>query len=244
MQHANRLEQMSRSALPVVVRQTLNAAAFDVKTDTMPESAKRFIHRKATFFQANSGVTPATGFDINTMSSTVGFKPKPNDKSHSVEDLEQQEDGGHIDNRAFIAIPAGRNASSWRKMVRKNMTLAYINSRQSIGTQSSIVDSLHATGKNKKQRFIKSAVAAGKGGFVLGTHRVRGSRMLMYINSIKRVGRDMKINSTAIYSVKAGRQVTPDGKFHGFMKHASQQSAAKMQRTFIILAEKKLKGIR
>ena len=41
--HAARLERQSKSALPVVVRQTLNKAAYDVKQRTMPrETNKEF----------------------------------------------------------------------------------------------------------------------------------------------------------------------------------------------------------
>ena len=114
--HVSRLERINRSALPVAVRQTLNAAAFDVKQNTMPEEADIFIHRKPTFFKANSGVTPAKGLDVNTMEATVGFKPKTGDRSHSVEDLEEQEEGGVIPHsRAFVALKEGRTGQQWQK---------------------------------------------------------------------------------------------------------------------------------
>ena len=38
-----------------------------VKKDTMPAEAGIFIHRKPTFFKANSKAVKATGLDINTM---------------------------------------------------------------------------------------------------------------------------------------------------------------------------------
>lgn len=237
VQHVNRMEQISRSALPVAVRQTLNKAAYDVKQNTMPEEAKRFASRKPTFFKANSKVDQAQGFDVNTMKSTVGFVPKAGDRSHSVEDLEQQEHGGQIGNRAFIALPAARTSRAWNRMVKRKLTLGQINSR--------IVDSMDARGVNDKQKFIKSAIHAGKGGFVLGTDKKKGNRFLMYINSVHRGGDgDTKVNSTAIYAVKAGRKVTPGSKYRGFMKAASVKSAHKMERDFIEIAEKKLNSLR
>jgi hypothetical protein len=226
----------------------LSKAAFDVKTRTMPHEADRFTHRRLQFFRANSKVIPAAGTDINTMAATVGFKPKANDSSHSVEDLEQQENGGQIGNRAFIALPAARTGGTWGGMVKSKFTLKTINSRMSIGTKSSIVDSLKSRGANNKQKFTIAAALAGKGGFVLGTDRRNGNRYLMHINSVHRLNSNdgetnignTVVNSTAIYIVKQGRKVTPNSRFHGFMRTASLQSAARMQGDFMVLAEKRI----
>ena len=236
VQHVKTLEGINESVLPVTIRQVLTKAAFDVKQKTMPKEADRFTHRKKEFFRANSAAVPAEGFDVNTMRATVGFKPKPGDRSHSVEDLEQQENGGQIGNRAFIPLPAARTGRAWNRMVRKQMRLSEINSK--------IVDALDAKGANDKQRFIKSAVFAGKGGFVLGTGRKKGSRLLMYINSVKRLeDGNTTVNSTAVYSVKAQRKVTPHSRFNKFMHKASVTSAMKMNNDFIKLAEKKIKAL-
>ena len=72
--YTNTLEKLHKSAFPVAIRETLNSAAFDVKKNTMPLSAKKsFIERQPTFFKANSKVDKATGFNTSTMKSTVGF---------------------------------------------------------------------------------------------------------------------------------------------------------------------------
>lgn len=244
----NRLEKLGGTVLPTTVKQALDFAAFDVKGRTMPEESNRFVHRKPTFFKANSTVVKANGVDIGSMQSEVGFKPKPGDKSHSVEDLEQQEHGGEIDNRAFIALPGARVGKSMNRMVRKQLTLATIGDK--------IVDSLDARGKNNSEKFIKSAIHAGKGGFVLGTDRKKGSRMLMYINSVKRLAKSVKtkagkeyskgdtvVNSTAVYDVRKGRKVSPDDKYHGFMRTASYASAQKMETEYKRRAERKINSL-
>lgn len=237
VQHANRLEQIGRSALPVAARQTLNKAAYDVKQKTMPDEARRFAGRKPGFFKANSKVEQAQGFDVNGMKATVGFVPKAGDNSHAVEDLEQQEHGGQIGNRAFIALPAARTSRAWNRMVKRKLTLGQINSR--------IIDAMDARGHSDKEIFTKSAIHAGKGGFVLGTGKKKGNRFLMYINSVHRKENgNTVVNSTAIYAVKAGRRVTPGSRYRGFMKAASMKSAAKMERDFIELAEKKINSLR
>ncbi len=52
----NKLEQLHRSAFPLAVRGTLNAAAFDVKMKTLDESAtQNFERRSPTFFKRFSG---------------------------------------------------------------------------------------------------------------------------------------------------------------------------------------------
>ena len=53
----NRLEKMRKSDLPVVINQTLNSVAFDVKQRTMPNSAKsNFVERNKSFFKSSSRV--------------------------------------------------------------------------------------------------------------------------------------------------------------------------------------------
>lgn len=242
--HAQTLRDLSKSAFPVVVRQTLNKAAFDVKMNTMPKEVKRvFEKRKPNFFKANSGVTQAQGFNMDTMRATVGFKPKENDKSHSVEDLEQQEHGGEIANRAFIAIKGARSGKSFGGMVKRDMSMEYINSRMSVRTKSSIADSLKNKARGNREKFIRTAIATGKGGFVLGTDRKGGARKLLRINSVKRIKGDTVVNSTPIYNVMGGREVKPGSKYRHFMEIASVLSQKKMENDFINLSEKKIKEL-
>lgn len=234
--HVETLTRISRSALPVAVRQTLNKAAFDVKTNTMPQETNRFEKRKPTFFKANSRVNMAKGFEINSMQSIVGFVPKTNDPSHSVEDLDAQEHGGQIGNRSFVPLAAARTNKSWSRMVKAGFRMSKI--------RNSIVDARKAAGKNKAEQFIKSAVLAGKGGFVIGTNQKKGNRLLLYVNSVKRVGKNTVVNATAMYSVKGGRKVKPNQRYHHFMQAASLTSAAKMRADFVIIAEKKINSIK
>src|ERR1035437_10094141 len=96
--HTATLERLHKSALPVAIRRALNSAAYDVKTDTMPLEADIFIHRSPTFFKATSKVAPATGFNIQSMKSTVGFIPSAGAKESggATKDLAEQEDSGFI----------------------------------------------------------------------------------------------------------------------------------------------------
>lgn len=233
VKHTARLERIGKAAMPVAVRTSLNSTAFDVKTNTMPAMAKRtFEERKPTFFKANSKVETAKGLDIENMQATVGFKPKTG-TDKSVDDLEQQEHGGNIGGRSFIPLAAARTGNSWNKNVRSNLRISDVKKK--------IVDVEDAKGRSDKEKYIKSALHAGKGGFVLSTGR-SGVRSLMHIRSIVRKGKSTIVKSKAIFSVKAGRKVQPPATH--FMERSSLQSAGKMEHFFIKEAEKQINKLR
>lgn len=218
----NKLEKMAKSALPNAVRGTLNNAAFDVKKMTMPaEADKNFVHRKPTFFKANSKVDMAKGWDISAMQSAVGFVGK-NKPDQAVEDLEQQEHGGAIKGRAFIPLAAARVSKSWLKNVRAGNRISVV--------KANIIDAENATGANDAQKFTKSAIHAGKGGLVIGTKRNNGNRIVFKINSTKRVGKNTVVNSTPVFSVRKGRAAKP--KATHFMQTATEKSAMKLERFY------------
>lgn len=235
VKHTARLERMSRSALPVAVRSTLNSAAYDVKKRTMPASAKAtFTQRKPSFFKASSKVAPATGFDIAGMKATVGFVSKGG-TDKSVEDLQQQEHGSSIDGRSFVPRKEARTGGSWTGNVRAAARISDIRNR--------IVDSANGRGRSNKEKYIRSALHAGKGGFVIGTGKNgRGSRTLYRIRSIVRKGARTIVNSQPLFSVKGGRLVKP--KATHFMEKASLQSADLLNQYFITHATKQLDKIK
>ncbi len=232
VRHTHRLEQMGRSFIPIAIRNTLNSAAFDVKTNTMPATAKaNFIQRKPTFFKANSRVQTAKGVDIRSMVAIVGFQPKSG-TDKSVDDLKQQEHGGSIDGRSFIPLISARTSGSWLKNVKSNMRISDVRKK--------IVDASKVDGKNDKEKFIKSAIHAGKGGFVLGVDKNgNGNRSLVQVRGITRNGRNTLVKSVTVFSVKGGRKVTP--KATHFMQNASEESTGKMEDIFKRHAERLIK---
>lgn len=230
--HTAKLERLHRTALPRAILVSLNAAAFDVKTNTMPKSAKRFIQRSPTFFKATSKVAPAKGFDIKSMQATVGFIPPSNakEKGGATKNLEQQEHSGTIGHRAFIPMKQARAGGSWNRNVSPKNRMAAI--------RNSIKDARKSKAKTLQGKWFSTAMHAGKGGLVLGNKVVNGARMLMRINSIHRDGRSTRINATPLYSVKKNRAVRV--KQTRFMQKASIESAKKVERYYIIEAEKQI----
>ena len=223
--HTNRLEKMSRSAFPVAVRGTLNDAAFDVKTRTMPASAtSTFKHRQKNFFKANSKFVKADGFNINSMESNIGFyENKLQNQGHnfSIDDLNQQEEGGVIKKKSFI--PQGQARKSANGIVRANARLSNI---------KKIANRANVKGSSWAQEMIKSAVFVGVGGFLLTEQfaKARGGA-LFRIKSIKRVKGHTYFVAEKLYSFMKGRTII--AKPTHFMQHASMTTAAKMDDFYI-----------
>lgn len=225
------LEKMHRSALPNAVRSTLNAAVFDVKTNTMPVSAKgAFVQRQPNFFKANSRFENATGYDINTMKATVGMFPdklRNAKNNYAVQDLEQQEHGGTVHKKSFIATELARKDKSMKSLVRPNARLSAI---------EKMIKSKDARGKNEKEQFVKSAYYAGKGGFLLYKN------MLFKIDAQpKKIGKKSKtiIKRTPIYSFVKGRSVHIESATH-FMSNAALQSGRKMPDFYAVQAQREI----
>lgn len=222
----NKLEKIGRSALPIAIRTALNSAAFDVKQNTMPRSALRFIHRTENFFKANSRVEMAKGWDLNSMQAVVGFTSEHlriGSSNFAVKDLEQQEYSGAIGGKTFIPLNPARVSSSFNKVVRPVNRITIIN-------KQNVIDS-NKIAASKKSAFIKAANKAGIDGLVLGN---KAKQILWRIDSIS----GNKINMTPLYTVKSGRSVKVGET--GFMRFASIQSAHKLEDFYIKEAEKQI----
>ena len=227
--HVDRLKTISKTAYPNVIRQTLNVTAIDLKKNTMPKESDSFTHRKPTFFKANSKIDFAKGTAVNSMAAVVGFVPKAGDKSHSVQDLQQQESGGDIANRSFIMLKTARVGSRWGKNIRTPNRMSNL---------GKIMDSKKSKGATKGVQFLQAMVAAGKGGLVLG-NKVdgKGQRMLWRVNSLGRgLGQDLHLTPIAVVKKDRKAHVKPTR----FMRTASDMSAKKMETTFTEIANKRL----
>jgi hypothetical protein len=225
----NILEKMHKSALPVAIRQTLNDAAFDVKKNTMPQTAtSKFTQRQKNFFMANSRVEVATGFDLKTMRSTVGFYENRlvnQSTNYAVKDLEKQETGGTIHGKTFIPTVFARRGKSNTGLVKPNARLSKIR-------KSNIINAKDMRGQyhklTKHQQFIVAAKRAGIGGFVIYND------LLLMINGID----GKTINAAPLYSVKKSRSVNVSRT--SFMRSASEISGRKLPHFYVKNAQKQM----
>jgi hypothetical protein len=204
----------------------LNNAVYDVKTKTMPQTAKEsFVHREKNFFKANSTFKKADGLDVNRMVASVGFTPRNVKKNQSVEDLEQQEKGGKIGGRSFIPLRGARVSSSPNKVVKANVRTTAINN---------LLKTKNAKGKTKGQRFIKTVVEAKKTGALFLNDNT--------VFRVDRITKGMKFSLTPIYSYRKDRSVKVDST--KFMEKASVQSAESMPKFFYDNAKKEYERFR
>jgi len=225
VQYTNKLEKLPKSAFPSAVRGTLNGLAFDVKKNTMPESAKsHFTIRQNNFFKANSRVETARGFDVDSMKSTVGFVPFGGTNT-AVDDLEKQESGGVIPGRSFIPMNAARTGKSPDRVVSR---------RNRIRGIKNVVRVDDAKGKTPGEKFIKSVVFAGKGGHILHENT------LFRVDRLSRAGTNWKFKLAAIYSFEKGRKARIAKATH-FMEKAVEKTRQKADEIYFKEAERQIK---
>ena len=234
----NKLERVRKSALPNACRNTLNIVALNVKQHTMiEESDKVFKKRKPTFFNATSKVEFASGKDICTMKSVVGFIAPTNKKEagHATKDLEEQEHGGDIDKRAFIAADGGRTAKG---NVKANLLMSVIKNEIWNSNNSNLTD------KSSKSRFVVSALYAKMyNGFLLSNKTFKNGNKLLYkVLAIHKLeGGKIDIELKTVYIVKGKRKAHV--KATHFMKKASEESVSKINNVYKEQAEKELNRI-
>lgn len=227
-EYSKKLAQLHRSAFPNAVRNTLNSAAFDVKKNTLPKvSGHKFQNRTPNFFKAFSRVEMAKGFDLKTMASVVGMMEQglKGSNNYAVKDLEQQETGGRIGGKSFIPLNSARVGRSNKRNVQPKNRISNIRGLVSVSD---------AKGSGKGQRFIKSVVHAGAGGYVLTE---RG--YVLRVDSLRRIKNRWRFKLTALYSYRNNRSVTV--RKTQFMEHSARISAKKMPIFYKFEANKQFK---
>lgn len=221
----NKLEKLRKSALPVAIRESLNDAVKDVKTNTMPSKASStFVNRSKNFFKANSKFESAKGFNVNTMVASVGFfenKLINQSTNFAVKDLEEQEGGGVINVKTFIPTVFARTGQTKKGLVKPNYRIKKI--------RAHLIDANKGPGKNGRQKYLIAAHKAGVGGFVLY------KKMLWVINSLNKKS---KVERTPLYSVSKGRNIKVNST--NFMKLASLESNNKMEGYYIGRAKRQI----
>lgn len=221
----DRLERLNRSAFPVAVRQTLNRAAFDVKFNTLHQSAaNNFIRRSPNFFKTFSAVNKAQGFNVNSMSAEVGMtdRGKPTART-AVAHMEEQESGGVIrDGADYLAGARGGNNA--RKVTASNRF-----------NKNKLISGKFSRGGTSKSRFVAAAVMAAKLKKNVSINTSRG-RFLMQVTSVRKTKGGVKINSKLLIKDRSGKPVTI--KATNFSQEAAHMTMKKMDDFYRIEAEK------
>ena len=112
----NKLEKLHRSAMPTVVRGTLNDAAFDHRQEAIKKFKANFIIRKSTFITSHMTVNKCENtFKLSEMQAESGVKKG---KSFAGDNLEKQEFSGVMYKRDIPQTPA-RISESLTNLVSK-----------------------------------------------------------------------------------------------------------------------------
>lgn len=221
---ANKLEKLSSTAFPNVVRKTLNDTALDVKKFTLPKSAAQsFETRQPNFFRSQSRVIFASGRSVNSMAATVGMMDsglRGGSTNYAVKNLQKQEHGGSIGGRSLIPTDAARVTGSRKRKVK---------AKNRIGRITKIVRAK----ENTRGAWIKAAVAAGEGGLIHGSF----SSVVWRIKRIVRGSGGIRVKVEPVYSFEKGRSVNVNAT--GFSERAAFWSAKKLPVTFVKLAQKR-----
>jgi hypothetical protein len=197
----NKLEQLHKSAFPLAVRGTLNAAAFDVKTRTLDESAtKNFIRRSPTFFKRFSGVNRATGWNIESMKAEVGMTAEGGGTSEvaartAVANMEVQEEGGKIDtgleylNPSRIGGASDSLVASSKRWKKTNIVRGNFSKKGT--TKSRMIAAAFVALNEKKLQVVM----------------INGRKFYRQVTAISKTAKGkIKIRSKLIYAVRNGNQ--------------------------------------
>lgn len=226
---ANKLEQLNRSACPVVVRQTLNDLAFDVKNITLQASAnQKFIRRSPNFFRTFSAVNKATGFNINGMKAEVGMTDQGKTSARAaVSHMDQQEQGGAIKGGGDY-LKGSRNGSLKRRVNTANYFAAQMNNLvtgpgRNRSAKSAFVASAYVALMQGRSMFINTP----KGRFLISVSAIsaftktKGLKITTKILMMDR--KSVQINATHFSANAAGMTIVKGAGF--FQKEAQKQFA-------------------
>lgn len=237
--HNRYMHELNPKRIPRAIRGTLNKLAFDLKGNTLPESAMRFEHRTKNFYKANTRVEKVASNNVREMHSAAGFQARSGTVEQAVEDQQMQEQGGIVHGRAFIPLNEARVGRSYGRMVRRENRISAIKDliTDAEGTEAggfikkkNVITRNGNHGVSKKQQFVRAAVyAAGKGGLIIGTfQKSKNVRFLMRIKGFSRdANNNLKVKTQALYSVKKGRNVRETATH--FVKKAADMTHKKVR---------------
>lgn len=194
---AKRLEKIHRSALPVVIRGTLNNMAFDTKKRIADKAPKAFTIRNRGLFKALVPVDKADGFNVNNMKATTGIAKKQG-LERVAERMEAQEYGGKLKSE-IIPTDEARVGGNRSKKVKRPLYIDDIKDK--------IVRGATQHNLSKASTFVAKAWVAWRKGLFLRWQGKRGGDVLLQITSFRKTGGKPVIKTKVVYTIDKGRLV-------------------------------------
>lgn len=230
----NKLTKLHRSAFTVAVRGALNDAAFETKKQVPKIADRKFTTRQKSFFRAFSTVDKASGFNLNTMRSTVGINSAKG--SEVAKGLEKQEFGGVIKGRKLLPLDTARTSKSHNKKVRR------ANRFENIGRVARITGGTSRR-RTRKSNFVASVMVTAKLGASYMLLRKGGRGILYRVSGVRQNMRTKKLRFKAdpLYHYRNNRasrvSKTP------FMEPAAERAAKQIAVFYEKRAEQQFKRL-
>lgn len=200
------LSSLHKSALPNVVRFTLNDIAFDVRNRHIEKSAdKLFIRRQKNLFKKLTIIKKATGYLVSNMFSEVGLL-----KNEFTDSLKRQEIGGVIPNRNVIPSIGVRPGRNIKKKISRPKYVSNL-------------DILSPVDEDKKDLFFKTAFISKK-----ENKPLLYKKRLYKVKSFKRPkakrikNKKTKVELIPLYTMDKGKSVTV--KKNPFLENAVEKA--------------------
>ena len=189
-----RLERLNKSAFPSAVRSTLSDGAFEMKKKNILDSAKINMRVKNRgVFKKFTGVKKATGFNIDSMQSEVGFIPKDGVKGDKVpKGMEGNEVGGTDNDGAMYLKGARQQNSRKRNVLLKNrydknkLAKGHIKRIRGAEKKASSVMAMMAGWEEGKPVFIRAKSGIGYVVEVLGVFDMKSGKRDFKLNFLMR----------------------------------------------------------
>ena len=219
-----KLERLNKQAFPAAVRSTLNDAAFAMKKGNILESARRNMTvRNPSFFRKFTGVNRATGWDVDSMSSQVGFintDPNKQKGRKAIEGMEHNEVGGS-DATGAMYLAKARTSNTLKKLVRRKARFDKGNVAK--GTSSKM--------RSKKLANVQNMVASVQENSPTFIETSKG-KFLVQVTSIssKSVGKGKgKLDIKLTFLMRSRKQNVAHAKATHFNREAALKTQKQME---------------
>lgn len=237
---SKKLDKMSRRALPLAVKRTLNSVAFETKKKTLPQEARKSFpdQRSPSFYKRFSRAQMVKGNKINTMESKAGMFDDGRAKSdQAVQDQTQQQLGGVIKGRTLIPMDQARVGGKHSRNVKKKNRISNLNI---------VLDTKDSDGATPQKRLIQTAIQAvkkfGPGSVI--KHKGTKREIIYRVERGREIKtREFNLKLIPLYTVQDGRtvRITKPKPFTLIAGLRAQKQANKFFRTH---AKKALNQIR
>lgn len=228
---ANKLEKIGRSDLPLAVRGTLNNMSFRMKgsggqrgqIDKQAEHDFEY-RRSKTLMKTITGVSKATGWNINKMQSESGIIKKSG-LSEVAEGLADQQTGGSTKQKA-TPLSSSRTGKRHGRKVRQQFLLKQI-------------ESAYKVKRKRGKRFIQLALRAERTGRPIIITGKGGDDYLGFIKRYKRTSRGIDFTFDWKYRFNRDGKVNLKEK-HPFIENAAKIVGRGMSKEFVEQANKRI----